>query len=139
MNSIAHAIRTGDFAAYQAARYPAIQEGECVYFVNEDFSGVDFAAFSVGFFVFTNCNLDGVRNLYGQPIYLQDSSLRQADFCGAHAILHAINCDFTGLRYDDDTKLAYDDKTVSTLPTAPSTQPLSNSLRRKAYDFCSNI
>ncbi|MFC2430972.1 MAG: hypothetical protein ACFNS6_00440 [Candidatus Saccharimonas sp.] len=39
---IAAAIRANDLPAYQRERYPAIQEGEFVRFVDEDFYGVDF-------------------------------------------------------------------------------------------------
>ena len=41
-NKIAAAIRANDLPAYQRERYPAIQEGEIVRFIDEDFSGVDF-------------------------------------------------------------------------------------------------
>ena len=69
IRSIAAAIRTNDFSAYQRKRYPNIQEGELVQFVHEDFSGVDFGQFVMGFFAFENCNLDGAKHIYGQPIY----------------------------------------------------------------------
>ena len=49
MNKIAQAIRNNNFAEYQAARYPTIQDGEAVLFRDEDFSGVDFGAFTMGF------------------------------------------------------------------------------------------
>lgn len=63
------AIRTNDLSAYQRIRYPAIPDGELVRFVGEDFSNVDFDKFVMGFFVFQNCNLDGAKHIYGQPIY----------------------------------------------------------------------
>ena len=71
---LAAAIRANDLPAYQRERYLAIPDGEIVRFVNEDFSGVDFEQFVMGFFVFENCNLDGARHIYGQPIYFTDSS-----------------------------------------------------------------
>lgn len=66
---IAAAIRANDLPAYQRERYPAIPDGEIVWFVNEDFSGVDFDQFVMGFFAFENCNLDYAKHIYGQPIY----------------------------------------------------------------------
>ncbi len=113
MNKIAQAIRNNNFPEYQAARYPTIQDGEEVLFHNEDFSGVDFDAFSMGFFKFENCNLDNTISICGQPIYFTNCSLRGADLRGARAIIYAENCDFTGLKYDDETLFAYDDLTVS--------------------------
>lgn len=49
---IAESIRANDFYAYQRERYPAIQEGEFVRFTDEDFSGVDFDQFVMGFSCF---------------------------------------------------------------------------------------
>ena len=72
-DKIAAAIRANDFSVYQRERYPTIQEGELVRFVNEDFSGVDFGQFVMGFFAFENCNLDGAKHIYGQPIYFTNS------------------------------------------------------------------
>jgi hypothetical protein len=54
---LAAAIRANDLPAYQRERYPAIPDGEIVRFVNEDFSGVDFEQFVMGFFVFENCTI----------------------------------------------------------------------------------
>ena len=104
---IAAAIRANDLPAYQRERYPAIPDGEIVRFVNEDFSGVDFDQFVMGFFVFENCNLDGARHIYGQPIYFTDSSVRNVDFCGVKAIIEAEGCDFRGMKYDEETQLVY--------------------------------
>ena len=73
---IAATIRANDLPAYQRERYPAIQEGEIVRFIDEDFSGVDFNQFVMGFFMFQNCNLDGAKHIYGQPIYFTNSSVR---------------------------------------------------------------
>ena len=106
-NKIAAAIRANDFSAYQHERYPAIQEGEIVRFVDEDFSGVDFGQFVMGFFVFQNCNLDDAKHIYGQPIYFTDSSVRNVDFCGAKLIIEAKDCDFRGMKYDNETQFVY--------------------------------
>ena len=107
IRSIAAAIRTNDFSAYQRKRYPNIQEGELVQFVHEDFSGVDFGQFVMGFFAFENCNLDGAKHIYGQPIYFTNSSVRNVDFCGVKAIIEAKDCDFRGMKYDEETQFVY--------------------------------
>lgn len=104
---LAAAIRANDLPAYQRERYPAIPDGEIVRFTSEDFSGVDFDQFVMGFFVFENCNLDGARHIYGQPIYFTDSSVRDVDFCGVKAIIEAEGCDFRGMKYDEETQLVY--------------------------------
>lgn len=106
-DKIAAAIRTNDFSTYQRERYPDIQEGEIVRFVDEDFSGVDFGQFVMGFFAFENCNLDGARHIYGQPIYFINSSVRNVDFCGVKAIIEAKDCDFRGMKYDEETQFVY--------------------------------
>lgn len=111
MNPITHritvAIRANDLPAYQHERYPAIQEGEIVRFVNEDFSGVDFDQFVMGFFMFENCNLDAAKHIYGQPIYFTNSSVRNVDFRGVKAIIEAEGCDFCGMKYDEETQFVY--------------------------------
>ena len=84
---IAESIRANDLPTYQRERYPAIQEGEFVRFKNEDFHGVDFDQFVMGFFVFQNCNLDNAKHIYGQPIYFINSSVRNVDFRGVKARL----------------------------------------------------
>lgn len=104
---IAESIRANDFSAYQRERYPAIQEGEFVRFTDEDFHGVDFDQFVMGFFVFQNCNLDDAKHIYGQPIYFTDSSVRNVDFCGVKAIIEAEDCDFRGMKYDKETQFVY--------------------------------
>ena len=104
---LAAAIRANDLPAYQRERYPAIPDGEIVRFVNEDFSGVDFDQFVMGFFVFENCNLDGARHIYGQPIYFTDSSVRNVDFRSVKAIIEAEGCDFRGMKYDEETQFVY--------------------------------
>ena len=104
---IAESIRANDFSAYQRERYPAIQEGEFVRFTDEDFSGVDFDQFAMGFFVFQNCNLDDAKHIYGQPIYFTDSSVRNVDFRGVKAIIEAKDCDFRGMKYDKETQFVY--------------------------------
>mgnify|MGYP003089476172 FL=1 len=111
MNNITHriaeSIRTNDLPAYQRERYPAIQEGELVRFTDEDFSGVDFGQFVMGFFVFENCNLDDAKHIYGQPIYFTNSSVRNVDFRGVKAIIEAKDCDFRGMKYDRETQFVY--------------------------------
>ena len=104
---IAESIRANDFSAYQHEHYPAIQEGEFVRFTDEDFSGVDFDQFVMGFFVFQNCNLDDAKHIYGQPIYFTNSSVRNVDFCGAKLIIEAKDCDFRGMKYDEETQFVY--------------------------------
>lgn len=104
---IAAAIRANDFSAYQRERYPAIQEGEFVRFTDEDFHGVDFDQFVMGFFVFQNCNLDNAKHIYGQPIYFTDSSVRNVDFRSVKAIIEAKDCDFRGMKYDEETQFVY--------------------------------
>jgi len=104
---IAAAIRANDFSAYQRERYPAIQEGEFVRFTDEDFHGVDFDQFVMGFFVFQNCNLDNAKHIYGQPIYFINSSVRNVDFRDVKAIIEAEDCDFRGMKYDKETQFVY--------------------------------
>ena len=104
---IAESIRANDFSAYQRERYPTIQGGELVCFTDEDFSGVDLGQFVMGFFVFQNCNLDDARHIYGQPIYFTDSSVRNVDFRGVKAIIEAKDCDFRGMKYDEETQFVY--------------------------------
>ena len=104
---IAAAICANDFSAYQRERYPAIQEDEIVRFIDEDFSGVDFDQFVMGFFMFENCNLNGAKHIYGQPIYFTNSSVRNVDFRGVKAIIEAEGCDFRGMKYDKKTQFVY--------------------------------
>lgn len=104
---IAESIRANDFSAYQRERYPAIQEGEFVRFTDEDFRSVDFGQFVMGFFGFENCNLDDAKHIYGQPIYFTNSSVRNVDFRGAKAIIEAEDCDFRGMKYDEETQFVY--------------------------------
>lgn len=104
---IAESIRTNDLPAYQRERYPAIQEGEFVRFTDEDFHGVDFDQFVMGFFVFENCSLDNAKHIYGQPIYFINSSVRNVDFRGVKAIIEAKDCDFRGIKYDEETQFVY--------------------------------
>ena len=104
---IADSIRANDFSAYQRERYPAIQEGEFARFTDEDFGSVDFGQFVMGFFVFENCNLDDAKHIYGQPIYFTNSSVRNVDFRGVKAIIEAKDCDFRGIKYDEETQFVY--------------------------------
>ena len=59
------------------------------------------------FFVFENCNLDGAKHIYGQPIYFINSSVRNVDFRSVKAIIEAKGCDFRGMKYDEETQLVY--------------------------------
>lgn len=104
---IAEPIRANDLPAYQRERYPVIPDGEAVRFVDKDFSGVDFNQFVMGFFVFQNCNLDNAKHIYGQPIYFINSSVRNVDFRGVKAIIEAEDCDFRGMKYDEETQFVY--------------------------------
>ena len=104
---IAESIRANNLPAYQRERYPAIQEGEFVRFTDEDFHDVDFDQFAMGFFEFENCNLDNAKHIYGQPIYFTNSSVRNVDFRGAKAIIEAKDCDFRGIKYDEETQFVY--------------------------------
>ena len=104
---IAESIRANDLPAYQRERYPTVQEGEVVRFVDEDFHDVDFDQFAMGFFEFENCNLDNAKRIYGQPIYFTNSSVRNVDFRGAKAIIEAEDCDFRGMKYDEETRFVY--------------------------------
>ena len=106
-NKITAAIRANDLLTYQRERYPAIQEGETVRFTDEDFHGIDFDQFVMGFFVFQNCNLDDAKHIYGQPIYFTNSSVRNVDFRGVKAIIEAEDCDFRGMKYDEETQFVY--------------------------------
>ena len=111
MNDITHriavAICANDLPAYQRERYPVIQEGEIVQFVDENFSGVDFGQFVMGFFMFENCNLDYAKYIYGQPIYFTNSSVQNVDFRGVKAIIEAEGCDFRGMKYDKEAQFVY--------------------------------
>ena len=111
MNTITHritaAIRANDLPAYQRERYPVIPDGEIVRFIDEDFSGVDFDQFVMGFFAFENCNLDGAKHIYGQPIYFTNSSVQNVDFRGVKAIIETEGCDFRGMQYDEKTQFVY--------------------------------
>lgn len=108
MNSkIANAIRTNDKKAYQEARYPRIQDGEWVVFIDEDFSGVDFEQFSLGFFVFIRCKLDRAKNLCGQPIIMIECSAEGLDLRDQSLITYACMCNFKNMKYDTGTRLIY--------------------------------
>ena len=111
MNTITHritaTIRANDLPAYQRELYPAIPDGEIVRFINEDFSSVDFDQFVMGFFMFENCNLNGAKHIYGQPIYFTNSSVQNVDFRSVKAIIEAEGCDFRGMKYDEETQFVY--------------------------------
>lgn len=104
--AVANAIRSGDFKAYQDARYPAIEDGDPLVFTGENFSNVDFDQYSMGFGEFHDCTLDGARRLYGQPITIKGGSAKEIDMRDIHTVIHASDCDFTGMLYNDETQLA---------------------------------
>lgn len=99
-----HAIANCEFVLIRSQFYPPFDFER---FTSEDFSDVDFDKFAMGFFVFDNCLLDGAQYIYGQPIYFKNSSVRDVDFRSAAAIIKAENCDFRGMKYDDETKFVY--------------------------------
>jgi hypothetical protein len=72
----------------------------------EDFSGVNFEAFSLGYAIFKECKLDGASGLHGFPLAIEACSAAGLDLRGVHSVIEARDCDFTGLRYDDATALA---------------------------------
>lgn len=61
----------------------------------------------MGFFAFENCNLDGAKHIYGQPIYFTNSSVRNVDFRSVKAIIEAEGCNFRGMKYDEETQFVY--------------------------------
>ena len=103
---LAQAIKSNDIEEYQRLRYPRIQEGEEVEFTNEDFSGTDFSILNLGFHSFLKCKLDGCRNMYGQPIKIISCSAKNLDLRGCEAAIDAIDSDFIGLVYDQNTHLS---------------------------------
>ncbi len=106
LREIAEAFRENDFEAYQAARYPYIQDGEWWVIARENLSGVDFGAFSLGYVIFKECRLDGARNMHGLPVAIEGCSAKRLDLRGTHCVVEACDSDFTGLLYDDATTLA---------------------------------
>ncbi|HRQ86790.1 MAG TPA: hypothetical protein PLY16_01640 [Candidatus Saccharibacteria bacterium] len=105
--NIANAIRNNDFPLYQRTRYPHIQDGDVLVFEDEDFSGVNFEQFSMGFAEFYNCNLDNAKYLHGQPVKIEGGSAKNLDLRGVGLILQALECDFSGLKYNESTQLSY--------------------------------
>lgn len=106
-HKIASAIRNNDLTSYQQARYPEIQDGEVLRFVDEDFSSVDFANFAMGFFKFDNCCLDDALHIYGQPIIFNESSVRRVNFYDVSTIMYALNSDFRDIKLNHNTRFAY--------------------------------
>ena len=102
---IAEAIRQNNMSAYQDTRYPEIQEGEAVVFIDENFEEVDFSKFILGFFKFRNCNLDKSRGLNSQPIIIENCSAKNLDLIGCYAVIEAFNSDFRDMKYDSVTTL----------------------------------
>lgn len=107
MEELADSIRNNDLPRYQRSRYTSIQDGEPVVFESENFTDTNFGEFSAGFFEFIDCTLDGASELYGQPITIRGGTARNIDLRAVRAIIKASSCDFTGMRYDEATELAY--------------------------------
>ena len=105
IKQLAQHIRNGDVDRYAQTRYPAIGDGEELVFRGEDFSGVDFSPFVLGFMTFKNCVLDGAI-IQGQPIIIIDSSAKNLDIISRSAVIIAFGSDFRGLRYNEYTLLA---------------------------------
>jgi hypothetical protein len=112
-HGIAEAIRVGDYDRYLDLRYARYQEGDDILFREEDFSGVDFnklcEGFDSDFFTFDDCNLSGSRGLSGFSVTIRNSNSREIDLRGSRLIMEAVNTDFTGMKYDEDTRLGYGD------------------------------
>lgn len=104
-HNIANALRAADLELYRKARYPFIQEGESVYLSNEDFTGVDLSLISLGFFEFFRCTLDKSVGYSGQPVSIFSCSAQNIDLRDTATMLHAVNSDFTGMRYNGETSL----------------------------------
>lgn len=102
---LAQYIRSGDFDGYAHARYPAIGEGEELVFRGEDFTGIDFSPFVLGFMVFRDCVLDGAI-VQGQPITIIDSSAKDLNISNRSAVIIAFGSDFRGLKHNEHTLLA---------------------------------
>lgn len=113
---IAQHIKNGDYPSYVSDRYPKVADYEELIFNNEDFHDVDWREFPSSMSVFLNCNLDNLILPPGQPIRIENCSAKNMNICGITAIIHAIESDFTGLKYDSETVLA-DSKDSSDIPS----------------------
>jgi hypothetical protein len=113
---IANYIRQGDYDNYTKERYPEVSDYEELVFSNEDFHEVDWRKFPSSMNTFKHCNLDGLILPPGQPIKIEDCSAKNMDISGITAIIHAVESDFTYLKYDDETVLA-DNKAPSDIPS----------------------
>lgn len=113
---LANYIRQGDHSGYLKERYPAIADYEELVFINEDFHDVDWRKFPSSMNVFKSCNLDDLILPPGQPIKIENCSARGMDISGITAIIHAIESDFSGLKYNEGTVLA-DSKDASNIPS----------------------
>ena len=113
---LAEYIRQGDYPGYLNERFPEVADYEELIFENEDFHDIDWSKFPSSMNVFRNCNLDGLVLSPGQPIKIENSSARGMDIRVITAIIHAIESDFTGLKYDAETILA-DSKDPSNIPS----------------------
>lgn len=103
---LANHIRNNDRQSYLEERFPAIADYEELVFEKEDFSNTDWRNFPSSMNTFRNCVLDGVILSPGQPIRIENCSAKGLDIRGAGAIIHAVNSDFTGMLFDEETILA---------------------------------
>lgn len=106
LQEIVEAFKNNDLKRYQCARYPQIQDGEWLVIAHEDFTGVDFGVFSLGYTIFKECSLNGARHLHGVPLVIEESTATDFDLRGIHTVIEARDSDFSGLLYNDDTMLA---------------------------------
>lgn len=113
---LAKYIKQGNYSDYTKERYLVVADYEELVFTNEDFHDVDWRMFPSSMNVFKKCNLDGLILSPGQPIRIEKSSAKGMDISGITAIIHAVESDFTGLKYNAETILA-DSKDLSNIPS----------------------
>lgn len=110
--TLAQNIRENSLPDYQANRYDHIRDGEILTFNNEDFSGVDFGNFNMGFWNFINCDLSKTSAFSGQPIEFNNCDLTNADFSDVSTVIHANDSDFSGVKFNSRTRI-YDSTFVN--------------------------
>lgn len=106
IKKLANEIRQNNFEKYQKIRFPQIPDGEEIVFKNEDFRNVDFADFSLTFFTFNKCNLDGAKNINGFSIIIDNCSARGLEFNNTFSVIYANDSDFSNMEYNKSTLLA---------------------------------
>ncbi len=114
VQQLSRALSDGDIEAYRRLRYPAIQDGEELIFTDQDFKKVDFSLVNCGFFVFDNCDLTGASGFSGQPITMKSCQARNLDLRNSATVIKANNCDFRGLKINNNTNLANSDQSQFT-------------------------